>query len=242
MKKFYVSLFIIICFSLFVYYTGSTQRRIEPGTFAVLQTKTNGLIEKPLISGEKNWNWQFLLPTNTKLTSFTIEPLTTTQTVSGQLPSGNFYGSQISQNYTFDYSFTFNIALTISPDAVVRLIKLNQITDNNSLKNYLETASKTLSSLATSYVLEKLKANNSFTVESLRKDEILKNVSLYKDFPDVEVYSLSIVQSSIPDLSLFSKVQNGTFITNDIQSKTQSEAENINQIQKDNDDEKTNSN
>lgn len=229
MKKISLSLIIILLFSLFVYWTGLTQRKIEPGTFGVLQTKTNGLIEKPMLAGEKNWNWQHLLPTNTKLEIFSIEPIVKQVVIEGELPSGSLYGSLISNNYNFDYSFSFNIAVTISPDAVVELIKLNQVTDNESLSVYLDCAAKTMAQLSANYLIEKAKNNPNFTVESMRKDEILRNVQIYKEFPSVEVYSLSIEKSKIPDFQLYNKIQNGNYLnqTNIINQQDENNDEKI---------------
>lgn len=208
MKKISFCLIIIIVFSLFVYWLGLTQRRIEPGTFGVLQTKTNGLIEKPMLNGEKNWQWQFLLPTNTKLNLYEIEPHVSQQTVEGELPSGQFYSAIYTTDYHFDYSLTYTIAVTISPEAVVELIKMNQVTDTESLNTYLDCAAKTLAQLSTNYLLEKAKNNPDFRIEALRKDEVLRNVQIYKEFPLVEVYSLSIDKSKIPDYVLYEKLQN----------------------------------
>ena len=232
MKKISLCLIIILLFSIFVYWIGLTQRKIEPGTFGVLQTKTNGLIEKPFLAGEKNWNWQFLLPTNSKLDIYKIEPYVEQVLIEGELPSGKLYGSLISDSYNFDYSFSYNIAVTISPEAVIELIKLNQITDNESLNKYLGCAAKTMAQLSTNYLLEKAKNNPGFTIESMRKDEVLRNVQIYKEFPGVEVYSLSIEKSKIPDFALYNKIQSGNLLS---QSKI------LNQ-QEENNDEKIDSN
>lgn len=207
MKKFTLGFIIILVFAAAIYWIGLTQRRVEPDTFGVLYTKTNGIIDKPVLPGEKNWNWQFLFPTNTKLKLFSITPHVATYTVSGELPSGQFYSDLYKSKDIFNYDFTFNIAVTIAPESVVELIKLNQVTDNDSLKEYLDCAGKTIAQFSTSYILEKAKSNSEFTVETLKKDEILKNIKIYNDFPSVEVYSLSIEKSKLPNYKLYDYLQ-----------------------------------
>lgn len=226
MKKTIFCLIIISVFSIYVYWTGLTQRRIEPDTFGILQTKTNGLIEKPLLFGEKNWNWQYLLPTNASLKLFSIEPHIQSHTISGELPSGKLYSSIYDTNYSFDYQFTFNIAVTISPEAVVQLYKNNQVTDNESLKTYLDCAGKTVAQLAANYLLEKAESTQDFRIESLRKDELLRNIKLYKDFPSVEIFSIAVESSKIPDYSLYEKMKNNYSPVNINQNSTLKDEQN----------------
>lgn len=208
MKKSVFCLIIIFLFSCFVFWVGFTQRKIKPQSFGVLQSKTGGLYEKPLLPGQFNWNKEFLLPTNAKLSIFQIEPYYSNKSISGELPSGSLYSKIYNSDYNFAYNFEFDIALTISPNAVVNLIKLNQVNTQEDLQKYLSSASTVVSQLACEYLLTKLQNNSNFKVESLRKDELLKNIKIYTEFPDVEVISISIINSKVPDYSLYSKLQN----------------------------------
>ena len=155
MKKFLACVFILAVFSGVVFYFGWTQFRVKPDTIGIVVSKTNGIDDKPVLNGEFAWHWQFLLPTNATLKSFQIKPVNSKKTITGTLPSGDAYASIYGADGLFNYSFTFDISLTVSPEAVVELMKLNKITDDKDLTAYLEGAAGTLAQHAANYILSK---------------------------------------------------------------------------------------
>ena len=208
MKKFLACVFILAVFTAAVFYTGWTQFRVKPDTIGVVVSKTNGVDEKPVLNGVFAWHWQFLLPTNAILKSFHIKPFDTTKTISGCLPSGEAYASIYNAQGLFDYSFTFNIQLTLSPEAVVELMQLNKITDDSDLETYLEAAAGTLAQHAAGYILNRAENNSAFRIESLRREEILRGIQIYKDFPELDVTVFSIQSSKLPDYNMYKKISN----------------------------------
>lgn len=214
MKKTTISLLIFLIFSGFVYWTGNTQRKIKPDSFGVLQSKTGGLQETPILPGEHNWNWEFLLPTNAQLKQFQIQPYNCIKTSSGQLPSGPLYTKLLNTDYGFDYSFDFSISVTCSPESVIELIKINQVTNQDDLTAYFDAAASTIAQLATNYLLSKAEENPKFRPESMRKDELLRNIQVYKEFPEIELFALSLNNSKLPDYTLYNKLQDNYFLQN----------------------------
>ena len=208
MKKFLACIVILAVFTGIVFYKGWTQFRVKPDTMGVVVSKTNGVDDKPVLNGEFAWHWQFLLPTNAVLKSFQIKPVNVEKTISGVLPSGEAYASIYNAQGLFDYSFTFNIELTVSPEAVIELMKLNKITDDQDLEVYLEGAGGTLAQYAANFILSKAKDNPEFRVESLRREEILRGIQIYKDFPEIDVTFFSIQKSKLPDYNMYRKITN----------------------------------
>lgn len=218
MKKNTLCLIIIILFAAFVFWTGLSQRRIDADSFGVLQTKTSGLNEKPLMAGEFNWNWEFLLPTNANLKLFKINPYNCQKSITGQLPSGPLYSKLINDTYNFDYSFDFSIGITIAPEAIIQLIKLNQINEQKDLDAYFDQAASTIAQLSANYLLEKKQENPKFMPESMRKDELMRNIQVFKEFPDIEIYAISISNSKFPDFELYNTLKdNYSIYSNNIQ-------------------------
>lgn len=209
MKKFLASLFILTVFSAVVFYVGWTQFKVKPDTVGVVVSKTDGVSEIPVVNGEFAWHWQFLLPTNAELKLFTIKPLNVTRTIKGQLPSGEVYTSIYNSSDSFSYYFNFSISLTLSPKAIVELLRLNKISNNDDLQEYLVKAADTLAQLSADYYLKKAEESGSFRPESVRRDDLLRNVQLYKDCPEVDITAFSLVESKIPDYSLYKKLQSG---------------------------------
>lgn len=208
MKKFLACVFILAVFTGIVFYIGWTQFRVKPDTIGIVISKTSGVDDKPVQNGEFAWHWQFLLPTNAALKIFHIKPVSVLKTVSGTLPSGEAYASIYGADGLFDYSFTFDISLTVSPEAIVELMKLNKITDDSDLEAYLEGAAGTLAQHAVSYILNRAENNSSFRVESLRREELLRGIQIYKDFPEIDVSVFSIQASKLPDYNMYRKISN----------------------------------
>ena len=114
MKKAFIFFLILAVFSGVVFFIGFTPMKVEPGEFGVVISKTDGVNDAPILNGDRSWNWQFLLPTNTKIERFSIKPVNITKTVSGELPSGSLYTALFNSSGKFDYKFTFSISLSIT--------------------------------------------------------------------------------------------------------------------------------
>lgn len=224
MKKFDICFILLLIFAGFVFFTGWTQFKVKADTCAVLISKTSGVYDKPLENGKFSWHWQFLLPTNATLKKFSIKPLNTTKQIKGELPSGAVYTSIFNSNDNFSYSFDFTIGVTISPEAVVSLYKENKIYENDDLQNYLQGAVDTIAQLATDFYLNKAKENPDYILESLRRDDVLRAIQIYKEYPDVELMTFAMTSSKIPDYKLYTKLQN-QFMTNTISNSVQAETE-----------------
>ena len=208
MKKFLACVVILAVFTGLVFYTGWTQFKVKPDTIGIVVSKTNGVDEKPVLNGEFSWHWQFLLPTNATLKTFHIKPFMTQKTISGTLPSGEAYASIYNAQGLFDYSFTFEISLTLSPETLVELMELNKITDDSDMESFFEGAAGSLAQHAASYILGLSEGNPGFRVESLKREEILRGIQIYKDFPELDVIVFSVLNSKLPDYNMYKKISN----------------------------------
>ena len=229
MKKFLISLFILIIFSAFVFFFGWTQYRVKPGEFGVVFSKTNGIDETPIQNGEFSWYWQFLLPTNAILKTFSVQPIFVTKQIKGTLPSGEFYAS-FNQKETFDYSFEFSMSLTVSEQNVITLLKENKITTQNDLSQYISNCADTIAQLAASFYLKKIQDNPNFRLESVKRDELLREIKFYEDCPLIELMNFSLVSSKVPDFELYDKLklrffENSIELNTEINSNLQNEEE-----------------
>lgn len=211
MKKFITCILIIAIFSAFVFYLGWTQFKIKPGQVGIVVSKTDGVLPDPVENGKSSWNWQFLLPTNAKLITFTIEPYSGEKTVKGQLPSGQTYTAIFNNSDNFEYFFRFSISLTLTPENLLSLYKNNKITKQEDLQNYLSNAADTIAQLAARYYLEKLQANPSFVIESVRREDLLRSIRLYEDCPEVDLMTFALKESKVPDYALYKNLQNKYF-------------------------------
>lgn len=208
MKKFNICLFILLVFSGFVFYIGWTQKKVDPDKYGVVVSKTNGIDENVIIPGKFSWHWQFLLPTNAKVKQFTIKPVTVTKSIKGELPSGALYTSIYNSNDNFSYYFDFDISVTVAPEAIIRLLKENIISDDEDLQKYLELSASSIAQLSADYYLNRAKEFPELSFESYRRDDLIRNIQYYRDYPDVELSGIALTASKIPDFKLYTKIQN----------------------------------
>ena len=48
----------------------------------------------------------------------------------------------------------------------------------------------------------------SFRVEAIKREELLRGIQIYKDFPELDVTVFSIQNSKLPDYNMYKKIQN----------------------------------
>jgi|SRR5574344_1229829 hypothetical protein len=203
------NIFIIILLIFFgtIFFIGWTQFKVKPNSFGILVSKTNGIDPTPIKPGEYSWHWEFLLPTNAQIKQFTINPVNTTKTISGNCASGNIYSNLVNTTDNFDYSFTYSISLTYEPEDVIELLKENIISNQEDLNAYLNNAADLVAKMATDYYLKEAEKNKSFRVEYVRRDELTKEMQIYREVPFVNIAILSLTNSKIPDFELYRRLQ-----------------------------------
>lgn len=212
MKKFFVCLCLVILFSGFVFYLGWVQIKVKPENVGVIISKTHGVNEKPVVPGQFYWTYQFLIPTNAILKQFTIKPVNSERTVSGVLSNGE------------KYSFTYAIALTVGPEAIIDLYTANKITEQEDFETYLNETADVIAQLATNYILDKIQGNSFYRPESLRRDDFFRSVMIYKEFPELELSVFAVKESVIPDFNKISQNQinyNETFYNTENENESQ---------------------
>lgn len=208
MKKL-ICFIIIAVFSGFVFFTGWTQLKIKPETIGIVQSKIKGINEKPVVPGKYCWNWEFLIPGNASLKVFETKPFNTSKTISGAVANGDaFTGSDL-----LSYRFTYSLTVSYTPESVVNLIKNNYISNQEDFETYLSNAADYICQSATNYYLSKLTFDSSFKPEYIKRDELIKNINSYKEFPELDIVIISLTDYKLPNYPLYNKLQNQS-ITN----------------------------
>lgn len=208
MKKTFIMFLFLLIISGTIFTLGWIQYRVKPDCCGIVISKLHGVSKTPVKPGEFYWNWEFLLPTNAKLQEFSVTPVNLTKTVTGTLPSGDLYSSIYNINNGFDYKFSYSMSLSCSPEQIAELYRQNKITDNGTLSEFLKLAGDTIAQATTAFYLKKLAENPTFTIESLRRDDLLKEIKVYREIPEIDVYLLSVTESRVPDFDLYTRLKN----------------------------------
>ena len=210
MKKgrFFANIIVLIIVATAVFFIGWMQFHVKPGNCGVLVSKTGGVYEKPIVQGDFTWKWEKLLPTNADLRVFKMEPYSSVQTISGSLPSSDIYSKQIKDNPDFTYSITLNVSLKYTPNGIVQMVKKYDTKNQNELDKNLESKAQIAAKKVTEYFLENKENDLSFSTNAVTdaelKEIIQKNSS---DFEYIEIVSVEVKKSKLPDIGLYKKAK-----------------------------------
>lgn len=211
MKKL-ICLLIIAVFSGFVFYTGWTQIKIKPETIGIVQSKIKGINSNPVVPGKYSWNWEFLIPGNAVLKSFDLKPYNSSKTISGAVANGDAFTT----SDLLSYRFTYSITLSYTPESIVNLLKSNFISSQEDFETYLSNAADYICQSATNFYLSKLNFDSTFKPEYIKRDELIKNINSYKEFPELDVVIISLTDYKLPNYPLYNKLQNQSINVSDI--------------------------
>lgn len=199
MKNF-ICFIIILLFAGFVFFTGWTQIKVKPSNIGVVQSKISGISDDLVIPGNFSWHKEFLIPTNAVLNQFEYKPFNTEKTISGKRTS---YNNPDSLENVLDYSFTYKISLSYTPEVILDLLKENTISNQGDFETYLEGVCAYLSQRATDYYLIKYRDDYLFNPESVKFEELLNAISFYKEYPQFDINFFAISDYKLPYYSVY---------------------------------------
>lgn len=221
MKKAIISLIIILLFAGTIFYFGWVQFAVPTGHCGVLISKTSGVNPKPIISGKFAWCWERLLPTNTELLIFNLEPITSTETISATLPSGGTYSSILQSTPDFSYSVSLKTTAKLRPDYIVQLVKQNDIRTQEDLDEVTKSLIRQFDADAVEFVLKNAQnTSDTLSIKPVSTDEILAGTKAAESFPELEIISVELFNVKIPDMTLYN-------FAKELYLKTQAEKENF---------------
>lgn len=203
MKKstsFFMCLIILLAAGGFAFYLGWSQFKVKPGDIGIMVSKTGGTNHEPVTHERFSWNWEFLIPTNASLLTFTPKPYTFEKFVGGILPSGKEYEKVYGGAVDFSYSFVFSITLKCTAEQIASLVAANEISSQDDLEKFLErTASLACAAAANAGIsaLEKGEVSSVQDAKSIMEEAAesgVKNCSLE---------SLEILSHSVPAIALY---------------------------------------
>ena len=197
---------ILLGFAGYVFYTGWTQFKVPAGEVGIVISKTSGMSPDLATNDKFSWNWEFLLPTNARVVTFSPKTENFSKSVSGILPSGKEYANVFGGAADFSYSFEFSVDASASFDQMRALLKAGDIKGQEDLYRLLERSAENFSSLAAQKILSAAlsDAGADFAAAQKIADQAAKEFS---DAPDakVMVQSVTLKKYSAPDFALYKR-------------------------------------
>jgi hypothetical protein len=128
--RFVFSMILILGACGTVFWFGWVQFELEEGTVGVIHTKSHGYETEPIISGEFEWRWQALLPTNLTLHVYNLSPRRTVIEKSGTLPSGKLYAAMAGQDVAFEWNIKTAIRYRLTPESLPSMVAQGMVSSD----------------------------------------------------------------------------------------------------------------
>jgi len=208
MKKFLITLLILIIIGGAVFFFGWVQFSVPPGQYGVLSSKTHGIDQRLVRSGEFRWVWYRLLPTNVKIAVFKLEQTRFPITYSGSLPSGDTYTSFVGiTNADFSWNLQGEIALKLKPEMLVSITEQHNLSGQEDLNEHIKI-------MAQDIELTILRELSSGDTDSGRIEKIMSGNGDVKiehiissRYPEIEEFSLIVHSAKFPNFILYSQIK-----------------------------------
>lgn len=217
MRKFLVSLLLVVIAAGVAFYFGWIQLQLPADTYGVIFTKTNGFEQNVVKPGTFVWRWQRLLPTNLTLFTYQLKPQETTLTSEGTLPSGALYAQYLEGKPDFSFKLKISISYLLDPSALPGLMMNNTLTPK-TLGTWYAAFAKRCDAEAQNYISAQAASGNVLAhgFGSLQPG-LLKD--LQKSFPEVRFTSVTPDTVQLPDLALYEKAKQQYFAIMDAEQK-----------------------
>jgi len=187
---------------------GWVQFSVPPGKYGIINSKTHGIDQKLVRSGEFRWIWYKLIPTNVQVSVFKLDYFKFPVRIDSKLPSGNTYSSFVGlTNADFSWNIQGEIGFNINPDMLIKLASAHNLSDQEDLNLYLLNISKDIEIIilrslsSTSENLERLELIMSGVPDSLIENEISLK------YPEITDFSLTIKSAKYPDFVLYRQLR-----------------------------------
>ena len=209
MKKALVSLIILILFGAAVFYLGWVQFDVPIGNYGLMLSKTSGVYPELIHSGKFLWRWERLLPTNTQLRLFSLDPVVQTDTFSSSLPSAQLYATKLEGNPDFTYTITVESTGKIQPQDLIPLVEQHNLQDQEALEKLIRDEIHQFNVAVTAYLLEETQNDTTgLRIQTVTTQELVEATAFTERAPRLEIVSTDIRNVKMPDASLYLTAKN----------------------------------
>ncbi len=207
LKNLLACVFILVVCAVAVFFIGWTSLRVSPDCIGIVKSKTCGIQKEPVCPGKFAWNWEFLLPTNTKLELFTLKPYAISKRISGNLPSAELYSTLLKSEVNFAYNFNFEFSVNVSADSIVSLYEQLVFSDQEGFERYIDQTCDSVAKMLSSAIMKKLENDPFFQPETLTQKDLLSLIDLNGKDAGVQFSSVVLSECSYPDFSMYKTVR-----------------------------------
>jgi hypothetical protein len=211
MKKFFISLLILLILGGVGFFFGWAQLAVPPGSWGVIRSKTHGLDRNLIQEGEFRWVWYKLIPTNVEILVFSPPWVSRSVLWQGELPSGSVYASLSGLNADFSWEIRAELSFSLKPSSVPALVEERNITSQEDLDRYAGERADEIQAYAQRRLLYHAENGGTggefpfFPGSSGGEPGFPRALEeeIYESFPDIESLSFPVRSARFPDFELY---------------------------------------
>lgn len=212
MKKafyfFFYSSFLLFLLLILVLFLGWIRFDYPNNYRGVIYYKTSGYQKTLITPLSWNWNWQHIIPRNTKLYIVKLDVTKNTFEEKGELPSAEIYSVLIDNIEKFDYKFTLNYQYTLKEEFLVELFEkgiLQESQNTDPISNSLQTIIMKMWKEKISDILSK--EDLSLLHSSINEWEKEVMIKINDEFYYLNNFSINVTTNKFPDITLYKKAK-----------------------------------
>jgi hypothetical protein len=207
MKKMFVSLIILVIAGAVAFGFGYVPIRLEPGTQALMFSRTSGWDTEALQPGTFAWRWQLLVPKNATLYHFPAESRTLTVSNSTALPSADLYRTYLEGNPSFEQRVELRIRYRLSDTGIAELAPSGLRPEG--LDGWYDDFDDRIASVVMDTVTATLDRLADGGYEGSLTDALLDPVTerIQERFPEITLQTVVPEEITLPDLELYARAR-----------------------------------
>lgn len=201
MKKVIAVLILLIILAGAGLVLGWVQRTVPPGSYGVLRSKTHGIDSRLIQEGEFRWVWYALIPTNARVSVFSLDTVSRELSAKGSLPSGEVLSSLEGISLDFSYEVTGSFSFSIKPSSLMGLVSQGAA-DQTALDAFEDRTAGEIAAFAVQRL--RVYAEDETTMTAIAQGEVSAvKADIERAFPGIEHLSLIITAARFPDYALY---------------------------------------
>lgn len=210
---FFFILLILAVVTVALFFIGWVHPPLNSNQYAVIFSKTGGYRSTPLKADEFLWMPERLLPTNTTVLIYSVEPKSCSIDVEGKLPSGDVYSMLMEGSPSFEFRFSCRLTCRLNPDRLIDLAQEGILPDQSEeliaefKKDFQPMIVDLVQSKSTDPEFVAMIASDFSKLQEFLINEIeTRN-------PNIDVTKMIVNSVSLPDVKLYEEARNLYFQT-----------------------------
>lgn len=195
---------LVLAAAVVIFLIGIVKANLNSNEIAVFYSKASGYDLTPIYPGDFKWKWQKLLPGNSKILKFSVDPIDVQIDRKGELPSGDVYGIHLDGNPDFSFELKAKINYKLKPESLPVLCQQENLTPE-SIAQWYADMEFIIAESAVKFIQESGEDEQGLNKIAFDFSTISADLTkaLEKKHPAIKILSVTAEKIIFPDIELY---------------------------------------